>query len=69
MTTTTTTFTKLRSGDWGVRGPLAALDLGAGSSRCVTVAKKDGTVTTGRRGEDRLDRRDHGHRRYPQRPA
>lgn len=42
QTQTTVTFSKLRSGGWGVRGPAAAIVVG----QTAQVAKRDGTVST-----------------------
>jgi hypothetical protein len=35
------TFSKLRSGEWGIRGPASAIKAGAN----VTVTKRDGSTT------------------------
>lgn len=37
---TTTTFKKLRSGEWGVQGPRLL------NGQVVKIAKRDGTITT-----------------------
>lgn len=46
QTPTTTTYTKLRTGAWGIKGPAATLQTALKHGDAVQITKRDGTVKT-----------------------